>query len=151
MSKIKSVDAMEILDSRGNPTIQVSVLLESGAMGVAKILPELQRENTRRLNFGTETRRATRQRSLEGGSQRNETYPGNGKGMDPSHQKTLDEELIALDGTPNKSRLGANAILGVSIAAAKARRRKENSPLPAIRRARRVRFAGAATERTQRG
>ncbi len=54
---------------------------------------------------------------------------GTVKGMDPSHQKTLDEELIALDGTPNKSRLGANAILGVSIAAAKAAAAEKKIPL----------------------
>ena len=121
MSKIKSVDAMEILDSRGNPTIQVSVTLARGAVGVAKV------------PSGASTGKHEAVELRDGDKAR---YNGKGvlkavhnvisviqpavKGMDASDQKSLDEKLIALDGTPNKSKLGANAILGVSIAAAKA-------------------------------
>ena len=130
MSKIKGVDAMEILDSRGNPTIQVSVTLESGVIGVAKI------------PSGASTGKHEAVELRDGDSKR---YKGKGvlkavhnvtkliqpavKGMDPGHQKTLDDELIALDGTPNKSKLGANAILGVSIAAAKAAAAEKKIPL----------------------
>jgi enolase len=130
MSKIKSVDAMEIIDSRGNPTIQVSVVLESGAIGVAKI------------PSGASTGKHEAVELRDGDKAR---YGGKGvlkavhnvtkiiqpamQGLDPGHQKTLDEELIALDGTPNKSRLGANAILGVSIAAAKAAAAEKKIPL----------------------
>lgn len=129
MSKIKSVDAMEILDSRGNPTIQVSVTLESGAIGVAKI------------PSGASTGKHEAVELRDGDNNR---YKGKGvlkavhnvtiiqdtvKGMDPGHQKALDDELIALDGTPNKSKLGANAILGVSIAAAKAAAAEKKIPL----------------------
>jgi len=130
MSKIKSIDALEILDSRGNPTIQVSVTLESGAIGVAKI------------PSGASTGKHEAVELRDGDSAR---YKGKGvlkavhnvtkliqgavKGMDASHQKSLDEEMISLDGTPNKSKLGANAILGVSIAAAKAAAAEKKIPL----------------------
>jgi len=130
MSKIKSVDAMEILDSRGNPTIQVSVTLENGVIGVAKI------------PSGASTGKHEAVELRDGDSKR---YKGKGvlkavlnvtkliqpavKGMDPGHQKALDDELIALDGTPNKSKLGANAILGVSIAATKAAAAEKKIPL----------------------
>lgn len=130
MSKIKSVDALEILDSRGNPTIQVMVTLESGCAGVAKV------------PSGASTGKREAMELRDGDKKR---YHGKGvlkavhnvtkliqpavKGLDPGHQKALDDELIALDGTPNKSRLGANAILGVSIAAAKAAAGEKNIPL----------------------
>jgi enolase len=130
MSKIKSVDAIEILDSRGNPTIQVSVTLARGATGVAKV-PS---------GASTGKREAVELRDGDKGR-----YNGKGvlkavhnvinviqpavKGFDAADQKSLDEKLIALDGTPNKSKLGANAILGVSIAAAKAAAVEKKIPL----------------------
>lgn len=130
MSKIKSVDAMEILDSRGNPTVQVSVILESGAVGTAKV------------PSGASTGKREAVELRDGDKSR---YQGKGvwkavqnvnkliqetvKGMDPGQQKALDDELIALDGTPNKSKLGANAILGVSMAAAKAAAAEKRIPL----------------------
>jgi len=130
MSKIKSVDAMEILDSRGNPTIQVSVTLESGATGLAKIpsgastgkheAVELRDGDKKRYN-GKGVLKAVHNVTT--------MIQGTVKGMDAGHQKALDEELIALDGTPNKSKLGANAILGVSIAAAKAAAAEKKIPL----------------------
>jgi len=130
MSKIKSIDALEILDSRGNPTIQVSVTLDSGATGVAKV------------PSGASTGKHEAVELRDGDKGR---YKGKGvlkavhnvisiiqpavKGLDASHQKSLDEKLIALDGTPNKSKLGANAMLGVSIAAAKADAADKRIPL----------------------
>jgi enolase len=130
MSKIKSIDAMEILDSRGNPTIQVRVTLARGATGVAKI------------PSGASTGKKEAVELRDGDKSR---YKGKGvlkavfnvidfiqpalKGFDASDQKGLDEKLIALDGTPNKSNLGANAILGVSIAAAKATAAEKKIPL----------------------
>jgi enolase len=130
MSKIKSVDAMEILDSRGNPTIQVSVTLESGATGLAKIpsgastgkheAVELRDGDKKRYN-GKGVLKAVHNVTT--------MIQGTVKGMDAGHQKALDEELIALDGTPNKAKLGANAILGVSIAAAKAAAAEKKIPL----------------------
>jgi enolase len=130
MSKIKSIDAMEILDSRGNPTIQVSVTLARGATGVAKV------------PSGASTGKKEAVELRDGDKSR---YKGKGvlkavsnvidfiqpelKGFDAADQKGLDEKLIALDGTPNKSNLGANAILGVSIAAAKATAVEKKIPL----------------------
>jgi enolase len=115
------LDALEILDSRGNPTIQVVMTLDSGAIGVAKV------------PSGASTGKKEAIELRDGDSKR---YGGKGVrnaignilrviqpavvGMDASEQSVLDEKLIALDGTPNKARLGANAILGVSLAAAKA-------------------------------
>lgn len=121
MSKIKSVDAMEILDSRGNPTIQVSVTLESGATGVAKIPSGAStgKHEAVELRDG-DKKRYNGKGVLKAVNHVTKLIQGAVKGMDPGHQKALDEEIIALDGTPNKSKLGANAILGVSIAAAKA-------------------------------
>jgi enolase len=130
MSRIRTVDAMEILDSRGNPTIQVTVILESGTVGVAKIpsgastgkheAVELRDRDQKRYN-GKGVLKAVHNVT--------KLIQGTVKGMDPSHQKALDDELIALDGTPNKSRLGANAMLGVSIAAAKAAAAEKKLPL----------------------
>jgi len=130
MSKIKSIDAMEILDSRGNPTIQVSVTLARGATGVAKV------------PSGASTGKKEAVELRDGDKAR---YNGKGvlkavhnvidviqpaiKGFDAADQEGLDEKLIALDGTPNKSKLGANAILGVSIAAAKATAAEKKIPL----------------------
>jgi enolase len=130
MSKIKSVDAIEILDSRGNPTIQVTVTLARGARGIAKV-PS---------GASTGKREAIELRDGDKGR-----YNGKGvlkavhnvvsviqpavKGFDATDQQSLDAKLIALDGTPNKSKLGANAILGVSIAAAKAAAAEKKIPL----------------------
>ena len=130
MSGINKVAALEILDSRGNPTIQVSLTLESGAHGVAKV------------PSGASTGRREAIELRDGDSSR---YQGKGVlnavknveqeiqpalvGMDAADQQTLDEKLIALDGTPNKGRLGANAILGVSVAAAKAAAAEKEIPL----------------------
>jgi enolase len=130
MSKIKSVDAMEILDSRGNPTIQVRVVLESGAIGVAKIPSGAStgKHEAVELRDGDKAR-YNGKGVLKAVHNVTELIQGTVKGMDAGHQKSLDEELIALDGTPNKSRLGANAILGVSIAAAKAAAAEKKIPL----------------------
>lgn len=130
MSKIKSIDALEILDSRGNPTIQVSVTLESGATGVAKIPSGAStgRNEAVELRDG-DKKRYNGKGVLKAVHNVTKQILGTVKGMDPSHQKALDQELIAVDGTPNKSKLGANSILGVSIAAAKAAAAEKKIPL----------------------
>ena len=130
MSKIKTVDAMEILDSRGNPTLQVTVTVESGAQGTAKIpsgastgkreAVELRDGDKKRYNGNGVLRAVTN--VLE------EIQPAV-KGFESENQAGLDEKLVALDGTPNKARLGANAILGVSIAAARATANEKRIPL----------------------
>jgi len=129
MSKIKKLDALEILDSRGNPTIQVTVHLESGAWGVAKVpsgastgkreAVELRDDDKSRYG-GKGVQKAV---SNVLGEIQNAVV-----GLD-TDQAALDAKLVALDGTPNKARLGANAILGVSIATARAAATERGIPL----------------------
>jgi enolase len=130
MSKIKSIDAMEILDSRGNPTIQVTVTLVRGATGVAKIPSGAStgKKEAVELRDGDQARYKGRG-VLKAVSNVIDVIQPALKGFDAADQKGLDEKLIALDGTPNKSNLGANAILGVSIAAAKATASEKKIPL----------------------
>ncbi|WP_299558310.1 phosphopyruvate hydratase [uncultured Sulfitobacter sp.] len=121
MSTIIDIHAREILDSRGNPTVEVDVILEDGTMGRAAV-PS---------GASTGAHEAVEKRDGDKGR-----YMGKGVleacasvngeiaetllGMDATEQVEIDEAMIELDGTPNKARLGANAILGVSLAAAKA-------------------------------
>jgi len=130
MSRITDVTGREILDSRGNPTVEVDVLLDSGTLGRAAV-PS---------GASTGTREAV---ELRDGDQRR--YGGKGVlkavehvntvlksavvGADPGEQAGLDARMIELDGTDNKGRLGANAILGVSLAAARAAAADARLPL----------------------
>ncbi|MDX5931907.1 phosphopyruvate hydratase [Acidiphilium acidophilum] len=121
MSAIADIVAREILDSRGNPTVEVDVMLDSGAMGRAAVpsgastgaheAVELRDSDKSRYGGKGVTRAIA---AIE-----REIFDAIG-GMDASEQVMIDELMIDLDGTSNKSRLGANAILGVSIAIAKA-------------------------------
>ncbi|MGI8580231.1 MAG: phosphopyruvate hydratase [Solirubrobacteraceae bacterium] len=129
MSAIEHVHAREILDSRGNPTVEVELSLRSGAWGRAAV------------PSGASTGEFEATELRDGG----ERYGGKGviravenvngevaramKGRDASNQSALDHALIELDGTPNKSRLGANATLAVSLAAAHASAAEERQPL----------------------
>jgi enolase len=121
MTEIVAIRAREVLDSRGNPTVEADVILESGALGRA-IVPS---------GASTGEHEAV---ELRDGDKSH--YLGKGvlqavanvetviapelEGMDASNQRLLDQTMIALDGTPNKAKLGANAILAVSMAAARA-------------------------------
>jgi len=129
MSQIERVHARQILDSRGNPTVEVELALRSGATGRAAV------------PSGASTGEFEATELRDGG----EAWGGKGvtkavanvneeiaaaiAGMDGLGQEALDRALIDLDGTPNKSRLGANAILGVSLAAAHAAAAHEGQPL----------------------
>jgi enolase len=121
MAKIVEVRAREILDSRGNPTVEADVLLEGGFSGRAGV-PSGASTGTREA---VELRDGDASRYL-GKGVRNAVANVNGEiraavaGMDAADQPGLDRRLIELDGTENKGRLGANAILAVSLAAAKA-------------------------------
>ena len=129
MSRIADVRARQILDSRGNPTVEVDVLLESGAVGRAAI-PS---------GASTGVHEAVELR--DGGDAWNGKGVGNAvahvtgeigdevRGVEATEQELIDRRLIALDGTPNKGRLGANAILGVSLAVAKAAAAEAEEPL----------------------
>ncbi|MDQ1726213.1 MAG: enolase, partial [Frankiaceae bacterium] len=129
MSSIEGVGAREILDSRGNPTVEVEVLLEDGTVGRAAV------------PSGASTG-AFEAVELRDGDAR---YGGKGVqnavnavideigpelvGYDATEQRLIDQVLIELDGTPDKGRLGANAILGVSLAIAKAAAESADIPL----------------------
>ncbi len=129
MSQIETVHARQILDSRGNPTVEVEMVLRSGAQGRAAV------------PSGASTGEFEATELRDGG----DAYMGKGvmkavgnvngeiaeavAGRDALDQAGLDRAMIELDGTPNKSRLGANAILGVSLAAARAAAAEERVPL----------------------
>jgi len=118
---IKSIRGREILDSRGNPTVEVDVILESGVMGRAAVPSGAStgEHEAVELRDGDKSRYMGKG-VLKAVSNVNNELNSALKGKDASCQSALDKEMISLDGTENKSRLGANAILGVSIAAAKA-------------------------------
>jgi enolase len=130
MSCIEDVYAREILDSRGNPTLEVVVLLESGAVGRAAV-PSGASCGTREaleLRDGDESRFKGKG-VLKAVEAVNETIAAEVYGLDALNQAGIDAAMIELDGTENKSRLGANAILGVSLAVAKASAQKVGLPL----------------------
>lgn len=118
---IKNIRGREILDSRGNPTVEVDVILESGVMGRAAVPSGAStgEHEAVELRDGDKSRYMGKGVLKAVSNVNNELNPAL-KGKDASCQSALDREMILLDGTENKSRLGANAILGVSIAAAKA-------------------------------
>ncbi len=121
MSTIKDVSGLEILDSRGNPTVEAEVVLASGARGRAAV-PSGASTGSREAH---ELRDGDKKRYLGKGVQHAVANVGGEirkavTGLDAADQEALDRRMIELDGTPNKSRLGANAILAVSLAAAKA-------------------------------
>jgi enolase len=129
LSQIEQVHGRQILDSRGNPSVEVDLLLKSGAAGRAAV------------PSGASTGEFEAVELRDGG----EAWAGKGvsravanvngelaeavRGFDPADQAGLDELMIELDGTPNKGRLGANAILGVSLAGAKAAAAEAGQPL----------------------
>jgi enolase len=129
MTAIVDVVGREILDSRGNPTVEVDVHLEDGSMGRAAVpsgastgaheAVELRDGGKRYLGKGVE-------KAVE--AVNGELFEAIG-GMEAENQIHIDHTMIELDGTPNKSRLGANAILGVSLAVAKAAAKAANLPL----------------------
>jgi len=130
MTEIVDILAREILDSRGNPTVEVDVVLEDGAMGRAAVPSGASTG----AHEAAEKRDGDKARYL-GKGVREAVASVNGEifdtlsGLDAEDQQRLDRLMIELDGTPNKSRLGANAILGVSLATAKAAAESAGLPL----------------------
>ncbi|MFT6425152.1 MAG: enolase, partial [Celeribacter sp.] len=121
MSTIIDILGREILDSRGNPTVEVDVILEDGTIGRAAVpsgastgaheaVEKRDGDKARYLGKGV----------LEAVAAVNGEIAEALVGMDATEQEAIDAVMIELDGTPNKARLGANAILGVSLATAKA-------------------------------
>jgi enolase len=141
MTAIVDIIGREILDSRGNPTVEVDVVLEDGSMGRAAVpsgastgaheAVEL-RDGDKARYFGKGVTKAVA--AVNG-----EIFDAVG-GMDAEQQVQIDQVMIDLDGTPNKKRLGANAILGVSLAVAKAAAESSDMPL--------YRYVGGTSART---
>ena len=129
MSKIKNIHAREILDSRGNPTVEVDVILENGVLGRAAVPSgastgereaiELRDKETRYLGKGVSI----------AVNNVNTIIKEKLIGMDAKNQELIDNTMIKLDGTKNKSKLGANAMLGVSLAVLKASANEMHMPL----------------------
>src|SRR3984885_6455487 len=129
MSAIVDIHGREILDSRGNPTVEVEAVLESGATGRAAVPSGAStgtHEAVERRDGGD---RYGGKGGLEGGAHINGEIFGAVAGLEGLDQRGLDAALIDLDGTPNKSRLGANALLGVSLAVAHAAAEEVGLPL----------------------
>ncbi|MHC4739966.1 MAG: phosphopyruvate hydratase family protein, partial [Planctomycetota bacterium] len=118
---IVDVTAREILDSRGNPTVEVDVLLDDGSFGRAAVPSGASTGAYEAVELrDTKAKRYMSKGVLGAVKNVNEIIAPEVCGMDATAQEELDQLLIELDGTPNKKKLGANAILGVSLAAAKA-------------------------------
>ncbi|MDD4616603.1 MAG: phosphopyruvate hydratase [Alphaproteobacteria bacterium] len=130
MSNIVALHGREILDSRGNPTVEVDVVLESGAFGRAAVPSGASTgaHEAIELRDGDNSRYGGKG-VLNAVEAVNEEISEAVVGMNAEDQNALDGTLIELDGTPNKSRLGANATLGVSLAVAKAAAQESNLPL----------------------
>jgi enolase len=120
MSEIVNVHGREIFDSRGNPTVEVDVTLASGAFGRAAVPSGASTGSREAVELRDGGERLGGKGVRQAVANVNGEIAGVVNGMDAADQSSLDERLIALDGTPNKGRLGANAILGVSMAAARA-------------------------------
>lgn len=121
MSYITDITAREILDSRGNPTVEVEIVLDDGSWGRAAVPSGASTGAFEAVELRDgESGRYLGKGVLTAVANVNEIIAPELLGVDATDQRAVDELLIELDGTPNKSRLGANAILGVSLAAAKA-------------------------------
>ncbi len=127
--KIKDVIGREILDSRGNPTIEVDVVLENGVIGRAAVPSGASTGEREALEMRDGDSRYMGKGVLNAVSHVNHELKKLVVGMDAADQEKLDFAMIDLDGTETKSKLGANAILGVSMAAMKAEAIFENKPL----------------------
>ena len=130
MATIEDVVAREILDSRGTPTVEVDVYLDSGVMGRAAVPSGASTgaHEAVELRDG-DAKRYLGKGVLQAVRNVNEVIADELQGMDPTNQVEIDELLCELDGTPNKSKLGANAVLGVSLAVAKAAAEEAGLPL----------------------
>ncbi len=141
LTTIEAVTAHEILDSRGNPTVQVEVLLIGGATGVASVPSGASTG----AHEAVELRDGDKKRFggkgvLNAVNNVNESISDSIIGLDALDQSTIDEVMISQDGTPNKAKYGANAILGVSLAVAKAAANAQGQPL--------YRYLGGVSART---
>lgn len=127
---ISTLEAQEILDSRGNPTLSVTVRLEGGQVGIAAVPSGASTGEREAVELRDgDPRRYGGKGVLKAVGHVNEIFSRLLQGRDAANQSALDALLIEADGTPNKSRYGANAILGVSLAAARASAQAQGLPL----------------------
>ena len=124
MPKIEKVSAREIIDSRGKPTIETKITLDDNTSGIASVPSGASTGKYEALELRDEDGKGVTKAIANVNTIIAKTIIGK-----EFNQKTLDDELLKLDGTPNKSRLGANAILSVSLAFARASAESENQPL----------------------
>ncbi len=130
MPKITSVKAREILDSRGNPTVEVDIVLDSGALGRAAVPSGASTGSREAIELRDQDKKRYLGKGVRNVVDHVSTLIAPALiGVSALEQRKLDRILLDLDGTPNKSKLGANAILGVSLAAAKAAANSLNLPL----------------------
>ena len=129
MSKIKNVWAREILDSRGNPTVEVDVVLESGILGRAAVPSGASTGEREALELRDKDERYLGKGVQKAVNNVNTIIRDKLIGMDAKDQELIDNTMLELDGTKNKENLGANAMLGVSLAVLKASANEENMPL----------------------
>lgn len=129
MYAIKKVHARQIMDSRGNPTIECDIELDGGARGRAAVPSGASTGSFEALELRDGGTAYMGKGVLNAVKNVNEIIAPAISGMDASAQTELDEKMLALDGTPNKEKLGANAILAVSLAAAHAVAAQKNIPL----------------------
>ena len=128
--KIEKIHAREIMDSRGNPTVEVEVTLENGVMGRASVPSGASTGENEALELRDgDKKRFAGKGVLKAVENVNKIIAPALKGEDALNQRAIDYKMLALDGTPTKSKLGANAILGVSLAVAQTAAKALNIPL----------------------
>lgn len=138
---IDRIHAREILDSRGNPTLEVDVVTTAGVLGRAAVPSGASTGEHEALELRDDDKKRYLGKGVRHAAQNvNDTLAKALRGLDAGAQAALDHKMLALDGTPNKSKLGANAILGVSLAAARAAAASHGLPL--------YRYLGGAQART---
>jgi enolase len=129
MPKIKKISAIEILDSRGNPTVKTTVMLENGISGSAAVPSGASTGTYEAIEIRDNDTRYSGLGVLKACENINKTINKKLAGFEATDQKKIDAAMIELDGTENKASLGANAILAVSLAAARAAATAQNLPL----------------------
>src|SRR4028119_631830 len=130
MSIIQDIQARQILDSRGNPTVEVDVITENGKLGRAAVPSGASTGTHEAVELRDDDKKVYLGKGvLKAVANVNEIIAGELVGYSVFEQIMLDQLMIELDGTPNKGKLGANAILGVSLAIAKAAAQEAGLPL----------------------
>lgn len=130
MERIKVIIGREILDSRGNPTVEADVILTNGIVGRAAVPSGASTGKYEAIELRDKRKKRYKGKGVEKAVQNiNGIISSALKDMDPTNQRLIDKTMLELDGTPNKAKLGANAILAVSLAVARAAAKLHNLPL----------------------